>query len=83
MKTLPPIPLPGRLSPCTGEAQTPVTVLFAMGTWTLFYTTLLPPLLPHHPPHLGSECASPPYFTQDHVVGALFPPPALSILTWT
>lgn len=35
------------------------------------------------PPRLGSERVSPPYFTQDHVVGALFPPPALSILTWT
>lgn len=84
MKTLPTHPSARRLSPCTGEAQTPVTVLFAMGTWTLFYTTLLPPPLPpHHPPHLGSERVSPPYFTQDHVVGALFPPPALSILTWT
>lgn len=33
-------------------------------------------------PHLGPERVSLPYFTEDHVVGALFPPPALSTLTW-
>lgn len=32
-------------------------------------------------PHLGPERVSLPYFT-DHVVGALFLPPALSTLTW-
>ena len=36
-------------------------------------------------PHLGPKRVSLPYFTHDHVVGALCPPspdPALSTLTW-
>lgn len=86
MKTLPtPPPHPptpptrpprlGGFHPWAGEAQTPVTALFAMGTWTLFYTLPPPPPL-HRPPHLGPERVSLPDFTQDHVVGALFPSPA-------
>lgn len=80
MKTLP-TPHPPRLGgfhPCTGEAQTPGHSPLCYGNLDTFFTQHCrrrPHSTAH--PHLGPERVSLPYFTQDHVVGALFPPPAL------
>lgn len=51
MKTLPAPPLrPGGSHPVLEESRHLGTALFAMGTWTLFYTTLPPLPPPHCPP---------------------------------
>lgn len=71
-------PLPGRLSPLyrrSPNTRSRPSLLWELGHFFTQHCRRRPHSTAH--PHLGPERVSLPYFTQDHVVGALFPPPAL------